>query len=159
MCIRDSVKLTFKQYTEHDLKHLLNIADHIHGFLPRQQTKTTTIQLNAVELAYLWLAILLHDVGMFVSDADEKQIILDSESYSKHRHYHRARLDAAEEAENAGKTVAAGAIRDSVFAEFIRERHAERVHAFIDKHLKDSGGESEKDKSVSYTHLTLPTKA
>ena len=59
-----NVKLTFKQYTEHDLKHLLNIADHIHGFLPRQQTKTTTIQLNAVELAYLCL--------LYTSDAADE---------------------------------------------------------------------------------------
>ena len=68
----DRIGLTFKQYTKHDLQHLLNIAEHIHDFLPHQKKKRTAIQLNAVELTYLWLAILLHDVGMFVSDADEK---------------------------------------------------------------------------------------
>ena len=25
-----NIQLTFKQYTKHDLQHLLNIADHIH---------------------------------------------------------------------------------------------------------------------------------
>ncbi|MEO1528731.1 MAG: hypothetical protein AAFX06_25200 [Planctomycetota bacterium] len=69
----DRIQLTFKQYTKHDLNHLLNIADHIRDFLPRQKKKKTAIQLNAVELAYLWLAILLHDVGMFVCEAGEKQ--------------------------------------------------------------------------------------
>lgn len=141
-----NIKLTFKQYTKHDLQHLLNIADHIHDFLPRQKKKKTVVQLNAIELTYLWLAILLHDVGMFVSEADEKQVILDSDSYATHCRHHRDRLDAADEAQKTGKTVKADAIRDAVFAEFIRQWHAERVHAFIGRHLKDSGGDSGKDK-------------
>lgn len=145
-----NITLTFKQYTKHDLQHLLNIADHIHDFLPRKKKNKAdgdkSIQLNAVELTYLWLAILLHDVGMFVSEADEKQQILNSKAYASHCRSHRDRLDAADEAEKFHNNIKAQSIRDAVFAEFIRQQHAERVHAFINKHLKDSGGDSKKDK-------------
>lgn len=133
----DAIHLTFKQYTKHDLTHLLNIAKHIHDFLPRRDKKKAAVRLNAVELAYLWLAILLHDVGMFVSENEEEQTLLDSTEYKKHCGYHRERLNAADAAEKAGDKVKARAITSAVFAEFIRQRHAERVHAFIAKHLKD----------------------
>lgn len=131
----ERIQVTFRQYTKHDLHHLLNIAGHIYSFLPRRNDKPSAIHLNAIELAYLWLAILLHDVGMFVSEADEKQSILDSVEYEAHRRHHRERLDAADKAEQNKKTVKADSIRDAVFAEFIRQRHAERVHGFISKYL------------------------
>jgi len=142
----DAIQLTFKQYTKHDLTHLLNIAKHIHDFLPLQTSEESVIHLNAIELAYLWLAILLHDVGMFVSEDEEEQALLDSDAYKKHCGYHRDRLNAADEAEKARKTVKARAINSAVFAEFIRQRHAERVHEFVARRFKDGAGDSEKDK-------------
>ncbi len=133
----DRIRHTFAQYTEHNLQHLLNIADHIHGFLPRQELNGgEVVNVNAVELTYLWLAILLHDIGMFVSDANEKQTILDSAEYKDLLRHHRKRQEDAQKARDAGHTVMAAAIDDGLFAEFIRRRHAERVHAYIDRHLK-----------------------
>ena len=35
----DRIGLTFKHYTKHDLQHLLNIAEHIHDFLPHQKKR------------------------------------------------------------------------------------------------------------------------
>jgi hypothetical protein len=129
----DWIKVTFPQYTEHDLRHLLNVADIIARFLPKQTEGPSP--LNALELTYLWLAILLHDVGMFVSEADEKQAILDSDEYKEHLRKKRERREAAEKAEQVGQTVRAQAIRDAIFAEFIRQRHAERVGAYVETHL------------------------
>lgn len=133
----DRVKLTFAQYTEHGLHHLLNIADNIYRFLPKRGADSSQhIALNALELTYLWCAILLHDVGMFVSDANEKQSILDSESYQDFLRHTLDRQEAANQAEDARQTVRAQAIRDAMFAEYIRRRHAERVHDYIAKHLQ-----------------------
>lgn len=133
------ISQTFQQYTDHDWTHLKNIASHIHAFLPKRKNNNQleTVHLNAVELTYLWLAILLHDVGMFVSDSNEKQSILDLEDYREHLHFSSERLELAEKAEAAGQSVAAGAIRDAIFAEFIRRRHAERVHRYIAHNLAD----------------------
>lgn len=139
----DDISQTFRQYTKHDLTHLLNIANHVHDFLPRQ--KKSVIPLNAIELAYIWLAILLHDVGMNVSEKEE-QSIRDSVAYKDHLRHNLERLRAADDAEKAGLEVKARAIRDAVFAEFIRQRHAERVHEFVDKELCDSTGDLEKNK-------------
>ncbi len=129
----DWIKVTFPQYTEHDLRHLLNVADIIARFLPKQIEGPGP--LNALELTYLWLAILLHDVGMFVSEADEKQTILDSDEYKEHLRKKRERREAAEKAEQAGLTVRAQAIRDAIFAEFIRQQHAQRVRDYVKKYL------------------------
>ena len=129
----DWIKVTFPQYTEHDLQHLLNVADIIARFLPKQTEGPGP--LNALELTYLWLAILLHDVGMFVSQADEQQKILDSEEYKEHLRKKRERRESAEKAEQVGQTVRAQAIRDAIFAEFIRQQHAQRVRDYVEKHL------------------------
>jgi len=129
------IQFTFVQYTKHDLQHLLNIADHIHDFLPTARPDKTEFPVNALELAYLWLAILLHDIGMFVSTADEKQKMLDSSPYQDYLRHSRDRENDAVAADKQGHTVAAQAIRDALFAEFIRRQHAERVHGYIAKHL------------------------
>lgn len=140
----DRVRITFGQYTEHDLRHLLNIADHIYHFLPRiEHNGRQIVPLNALELTCLWLAILLHDMGMFVSEAVEKQEILNSKEYQEHQCFQRDRLESADEAETEGYAVMAGAIRDAVFAEFIRRNHAERVHGYVDTYLSDSNGSSD----------------
>lgn len=133
----DRIRSTFVQYTEHDLRHVLNIAENIHKFLPKRATnETRPVVLNALELTYLWCAILLHDVGMFVSDAIEKQTILDSTPYQDFLHRMLDRQEAAEKAATAGMTVRAQAIRDAIFAEFIRRQHAERVRRYLAMHLQ-----------------------
>ncbi len=142
----DGIHLTFRQYTKHDLTHLLNVANHIHDILPRQSCEQFTIALNGIELAYLWLAILLHDVGMFVSEEEEEHALLNSADYKMHCSHHRDRLEAAAAAENAGDSVKARAINGAVFAEFIRQTHAERVHRFINQHFKVSGAHGTKNR-------------
>ena len=44
----DWIKITFRQYTAHDIQHLLNIADHIFDFLPRGKGKKSHVPLNAI---------------------------------------------------------------------------------------------------------------
>ncbi|HEX2955633.1 MAG TPA: hypothetical protein VHO70_02305 [Chitinispirillaceae bacterium] len=117
--------------------HILNVATIIDKFLPTQFESENRHALNGVELTFLLLAILLHDVGMFVSDADEKQTLLDSKEYQSYLRLASNRLETANKAEAAGLTVRAGAIRDAIFAEFIRRKHAERVRDYIKKYLND----------------------
>jgi hypothetical protein len=134
----DRIRVTFAQYTEHDMRHVLNVADSINKFLPEQSESQKVFALNGVELTFLLLSILLHDVGMFVSDADEKQALLDSKEYQDYLRLASNRLDTANKAEAAGLTVRAGAIRDAIFAEFIRRKHAERVREYIKKYLNST---------------------
>jgi hypothetical protein len=133
----DRIQNTFQQYTSHDIQHLLNVASHIHSFLPKVAARGQVVGLNAVELAYLWLAILLHDVGMFVEQAEEKQAILDSAEYQDFLRHQQDRMAARQSAAAAGRTVTAQVIDDALFAEFIRRQHASRVHKYISKHLAD----------------------
>jgi hypothetical protein len=120
------------------MRHVLNVATIIDKFLPTQSESQKDFALNGVELTFLLLSILLHDVGMFVADADEKQALLDSKEYKSYLRLSSNRLDTAKKAEDARLTVRAGAIRDAIFAEFIRRKHAERVHEYIKKYLKDT---------------------
>ncbi len=133
----DRIRATFWQYTEHDLRHLCNVADLIYRFLPKSTSKPGTdpaslpaIRLNAVELAFMWLGILLHDMGMYVSDK-EKQEIIKSKDYEEYLTHHVDRVSAAKKARGDGQDVKARAIEDAIFAEFIRRIHPERARAYI----------------------------
>jgi len=129
----DRIRVTFSQYTEHDMRHLCNIADLVYRFLPKQgisRNKVRRIRLNAVELAFLWLSILLHDIGMYVSDT-EKQDTLNSAEYQAFRNLHASRVEAAERACKERLEVKARAIEDALFAEYYRQRHAERARDYI----------------------------
>ncbi len=59
----DQIQQTFEQYTQHNLEHSRNVAEHMARIVPG----ATLAQLNALELSLLLLAALLHDVGMVVS--------------------------------------------------------------------------------------------
>lgn len=137
----DHIRVTFRQYTEHDLRHLCNIADLIYRFLPKQQCSAQTssapveaIRLNALELAFLWLAILLHDAGMFVSDT-EKEESLQSEDYLYYLRHCQERVTAAHKAREQGLEVKARTIEDALLAEYFRKLHPERVRPFITEKL------------------------
>jgi len=133
----DRIVLTFPQYTDHSLTHLLNVASHIHSFLPTSESSDDPPLLNALELTYAWLAILLHDVGMFVADKEEKQQIIDSDDFKLFLNENRRWSEAIDSANLVKATVKAEALSDARFAEYIRRKHAERVHAYIEQHLKD----------------------
>ncbi|MGA1870854.1 MAG: HD domain-containing protein [bacterium] len=151
----DRIRFTFPQYTEHDMRHLLNVADIISRFLPKHRDGPyqNTVCLNALELTYLWLAILLHDVGMFVSEADEKQSILNSDEYKEYLLETLDRQEAEKKAKEAGLVVRAQAIREAIFAEFIRHRHAERSRAYVEKYLNGKLRFREADISPEIVNL------
>ncbi len=131
-----NINLTFKQYTDHSLTHLLNIADLIYKFLPQSKKKGVTIGLNALELTLLWTGILLHDVGMFVTEA-EKEAELKTEAYRKYKLRCQDRVEAAARARKAGNELRARAIEDAMVAEYYRRVHARRSNAYIQKHFAD----------------------
>jgi hypothetical protein len=137
----DRIRDTFRHYTEHDLRHLCNVADLIFRFLPKQQRASQhgdslveTIRLNAVELAFLWLAILLHDTGMFVSDK-EKEDSLKSEEYLHYLRHCQNRVAAAHRAKEQGLEIKARTIEDALLAEYYRRLHPERVRRYISEKL------------------------
>jgi hypothetical protein len=127
---------TFPQYTSHAiLPHSLNIADLIYRILPKRTLSVgESIKLNALELAVLWLSILLHDVGMYVDDA-ERQSLLKSEKFHEFLHRQSGWLTRIDQARRAGLDVLADAIEDALFAEFIRRCHAVRVRCYMDENL------------------------
>jgi hypothetical protein len=130
----DRIRETFKQYTEHDLRHVCNIADLIYRFLPKQSSKKEKIRLNGVELTFLWLAILLHDIGMFVSDV-EKQETVNSPEYRSFLNHNQDRVAAAQKARELGLELKARFIEDAILAEFYRLVHAERARTYIRQKL------------------------
>lgn len=133
----DRIRDTFEQYTEHDLRHLCNVADLIYKFLPKSNATSTgaaqptCIQLNALELTLLWLGVLLHDIGMYVQPR-EKSVICKSTEYSAFLRQEDNRVNAANQSRNNGRELNARIIEDSLFAEFIRRSHACRVRDYLE---------------------------
>ena len=131
----DHIRITFRQYTEHDLRHLCNVADLIDRFLPKQPAKKGSrsvekIRLNAVELSFLWLAILLHDIGMYVNDS-EKQETLNTDDYRNYLNHNQDRIAAAQKAREQGQELKARTIEDALLAEYYRRLHPDRVRAYM----------------------------
>ncbi len=68
--VLDRILLIFPQYTVHDIQHSKNILEMIGRFIP-----TATIdQLNGLELTFLILAGVLHDIGMFIADSERSHL-------------------------------------------------------------------------------------
>jgi hypothetical protein len=121
---------TFQQYTSHNIGHSLNVIELMGRITPR----TTIKRLNALELALVMLAALLHDSGMYLEDS-EKQSLLDSQEFKNYLNKSAQRVAAAEQAHREGKTVVAALIEDALLAEFVRRRHPNRVRRVIEKHF------------------------
>jgi hypothetical protein len=133
----EAVGKTFRQYTDHSLTHLCNIANIIHKFLPESKmTKKANTGLNALELTILWAGILLHDVGMFVTE-DEKEADLKSEAFRRFRQRSKDRVEAADRARMAGQPRRSQEIEEALIAEFYRRGHARRSNDFVTKHLSN----------------------
>jgi len=138
----DRIRDTFKQYTEHDLRHLCNVADLIYRFLPKQPPKKETrpsekIRLNAVELAFLRPGILLHDIGMYVSDAEKLQTV-DSDDYRNFLNLNQDQVAAVQIARKQGVELKARTIEDALLAVYYRRLHAERVRTYMRDKLQKS---------------------
>lgn len=131
----DRIRETFPQYTEHDLRHACNVADLVYCFLPKRRPDAPeSIRLNAVELALLWMAILLHDVGMYVTE-QEKEETLGSKQYADFLAHHADRVEAAQRSRQQGQPRRARAIEDALLAEFYRPLHPHRARTYIDETL------------------------
>lgn len=120
---------TFKQYTEHDIRHCCNVIDLMGRFIPTD----TLQQLNPLELTILILTALLHDTGMIVSD-QEKESFLGLEEFKDFKVRNQEQLRAIEEAISKGNNFRARAIEDALLAEYLRRFHNERVADFMEKY-------------------------
>lgn len=81
-----TIPRTFAQYTEHDITHCANVIRHMGNIIPEHTLKVA----NALEIAELLLAGLLHDVGMVVTE-DEKIACLAGDDFERFRAHHRDR--------------------------------------------------------------------
>jgi hypothetical protein len=121
------IPLTFRQYTEHDVEHSRNVAALMGRFIPH----ATLRELNAVELAILLLAALLHDLGMYVTDQEKAQV-LASEEYGLFAASHSDRVAAMHGALCVGNAPRAEAIRDALLAEYFRRIHPQRARRVVE---------------------------
>lgn len=125
------IPVTFRQYTVHDIRHCQNVIARMGEILPEE----TRDKLNGLEITFLLLSALLHDVGMVVTD-HEKAETLHSEDFRRFRaEGHADRNKAIEEAHDTGDELRARAIEDALLAEYYRCLHPERVQQFLDRHL------------------------
>jgi hypothetical protein len=125
------IPVTFRQYTVHDIRHCRNVIALMWEILPLD----TRENLNALEITFLLLSALLHDVGMVVTDHEKAETFL-SEAFRRFIVESRAdRKKAIDEAHAAGNEPRARAIEDALLAEYYRRLHPERTRQFMDKHL------------------------
>lgn len=124
------IPLTFRQYTEHDIRHSANLVRLMGRFIPA----ATLERLNAVEMAILALAALLHDSGMFVTDA-EKEAALASAEYRRFEAGQGERAVLLARTREAGEHLRAATLQDALLAEFFRRIHPERAAAVVKRHL------------------------
>jgi hypothetical protein len=122
----DRIRLTFPEYTEHDIKHSRNIIDLLGRFIPAE----TVAKLNALELALLLLSALLHDAGMIVSD-HEKHELLKNPDFISFCERQNAKHRLCERDTERGNVVRARVIEDGLLAEYIRSVHPERSGDYI----------------------------
>jgi|GEM_PF-1771894 hypothetical protein len=124
------IPLTFRQYTEHDIQHSRNLIFLMGKFIPASTLK----RLNAVELAILALSALLHDAGMFVTDA-EKEATLASAEYRRFEAGQGDRAALLAKAREAGEHLRAATLQDALLAEYFRRLHPERAAGVVKTHL------------------------
>jgi hypothetical protein len=127
----DRIPLTFRQYTEHNIRHCRNLIYLMGRFIPAE----TLERLNALELSILILSALLHDSGMVVSDK-EKAEALESAQFHDFAMRRPEYATAAKEARENGEEYKAGLIDDALLAEYYRKLHPERAAAFVKEQFK-----------------------
>jgi hypothetical protein len=126
----ERIPVTFKQYTEHNLGHSKNLIVLMGKLIPEKTQKT----LNALEIAVLLLAAMLHDIGMFVSD-EERNEFLASKEFERFLNAVPEKEQAIADARVAGKHVTVRVIEDAVLADYFRKFHPERARLHIEQHL------------------------
>jgi hypothetical protein len=128
----DRIPLTFRQYTQHDIRHSVNIIKLMGKFIPARTQK----RLNAVELALLAISAIVHDAGMFVSD-EEREAAITSTEYRRFEAGQGERTALLEKTRAAGEHLRAAALQDALLAEYFRRLHPERAAGVVKRHLKD----------------------
>jgi hypothetical protein len=126
----ERIPVTFKQYTEHNIRHCRNLIDLMGRFIPRETLK----RMNGLELSVLILSALLHDFGMFVTE-EEKRVALESREFDSFLLGHHDRAAAREEARKRGEHRRAEIIEDALLAEYFRRMHPERARTNVLKNL------------------------
>jgi hypothetical protein len=119
------IPMTFKQYTEHDLGHSVNLIRLMGEFIP----ETTRVTLSDVEVAVLILSAILHDFGMYV-EPDEKETFLASDHYKAFLAASPERQHAIESSPHAAVV---RAIEDAALADYFRKHHPKRAATNIDR--------------------------
>lgn len=126
----ERIPQTFKQYTDHNIRHSRNLIDLMGRFIPPE----TLERLNGLELAMLVLAALLHDFGMFVSE-HEKSDALKSVEFESFLSGHHDRAVALEDARKKGDHERVEIMQDSLLAEYFRRLHPERARKKVRENL------------------------
>jgi Histidine kinase-, DNA gyrase B-, and HSP90-like ATPase len=121
---------TFKQYTDHNIRHSRNLISLMGRFIPSE----TLNQMNGLELSVLVLSALLHDFGMFVTE-QEKRDALKSIEFESFLSGHHGRAVALEGARMEGDQERVEIIQDSLLAEFFRRLHPERARRNVRANL------------------------
>ncbi len=125
------IPVTFRQYTVHDIRHCKNVITRMGEILPPE----TLAKLNALEITFLLLSALLHDIGMVVTDHEKAETFLSQGFRRFQVEGHADRNKAIDEARSAGNEPRARAIEDALLAEYYRRLHPERVRQFMERHL------------------------
>jgi len=121
---------TFAQYTDHGIHHSMNIIGLIGRFVPPD----TLAILNALELAILIQASLLHDIGMYVNKDDlEKEV--QSEVFQKFLLEHMEADHGIHRSSSTNQNHLMDLANTVALSEFIRPIHSVRARQFIQEHF------------------------
>ncbi|MEA2163165.1 MAG: molecular chaperone HtpG [Thermoanaerobaculia bacterium] len=119
------VPMTFKQYTEHDLGHSVNLIRLMGEFVP----EATRTKLSDIEVAVLMLSAILHDFGMYV-EPEEKETFLASDQYKA---FLAASPERQHAIESSVRPTVVRAIEDAALADYFRKHHPKRAATNIDR--------------------------
>jgi hypothetical protein len=119
------VPMTFKQYTEHDLGHSVNLIRLMGEFIP----EATRTKLSDIEVAVLMLSAILHDFGMYV-EPEEKENFLASDQYKA---FLAASPERQHAIESSVRPAVVRAIEDAALADYFRKHHPKRAATNIDR--------------------------
>lgn len=75
------VPTMFSNYTSHDIGHSARVADYMVDLLPRSIN-----EYNDTELVVMLYSAIFHDVGMSVSETENKLDVLNQEDIRKMHH-------------------------------------------------------------------------
>ena len=116
----DESRKNFDTYTAHDISHSERVLDIMSYLCANVITK-----LTSTEILFLIIVSLLHDVGMYVSDEEEKEIFKIDEvrkAYEEKLHQYKTSMDREANVVEA---------RKYAIQEHVRSLHGARVHDVV----------------------------